>query len=667
MNWFHKIFHTKMNLRTTVLASFLVCLSVIVFEQSKFGDILENEIALGSSYQFRSKIGRDPDLSSRLKVFFFDDKAFATVGRPSFTTDEWLKVFKSLDERKPKAILVDKIFSFPSGDIDSILRAGTDIQTKIYTASFSTPTKIPGRHPVDDSPSLSYKDPIFQNVDFEVKGSKPYIYGASKELRKFFSGTGQVEYRNQSHVPGYIKAGKNSVLLHISASAAESYSAEENVLVANGKRIRLDRRGRVLVNHGTKEALAKNSYGMSPLYLRATKTKRPISVVNEGDIVLLLPGMYTGGSDWHRTLLGTMPGGTLIAAMVNSVLTGRHLYKWDWGRPFFVVTGALLGLGLGAFLGGGFFWVGFAFVLICVPLVGMLSFAYFSWFVPWFYPLASFGATSLLAMGQKTSALRNQKIRMEAELETAHAVQKHFIKDGEFVGKHFVSYGLFLGASECSGDWLFKISNHKYDFLFLGDVMGHGISAALVTSLASSIVRSEIVHEGASLEGIAKTINRVMYATFSGKISMSLTAFAFFHDRKSVEILNAGHTFPILIEKGKAKTIRVTGSLLGVSVATNFQTKIFEFQQGQRLFTYTDGLIESQQEGVKNIRTKKLIALVEKFASRSIENMNLDLYKETSRVLNRKQAPDDITMLCVDLGKEPAGQTTYVEEFDKVA
>jgi len=639
-----------MNLRVTLLASCLVILSLTVFERSKFGDVLENEIAVGASYQLRSWLDKDPKISDRLKVFFFDDKAFAAVGRPDLNISEWVDVFASLDERKPKAILVDKLFSFPEGDLGKMIHAKLKNQTAIYTASFSTMTKIPGRSEIKNTAASGYNDHSFREVSFSVKGKTPYIYGANRKIRGFLSGTGHVEYRSQSHIPAFIKAGEKRILPHISSKVADSYEVENGVIIPNGVKVNTDSRGRILVNHGTKEALTKQSYGMAPLYIRATRSKKPISVVNEGDIVLLLPGMFTGGSDWHRTLLGTMPGGTIIAALVNSVLTGEHLHKWTHGRPFFIVLSAAIGVGLGLFAGGGLFWIVFALTLLLVPVSGMFAFTYLSIAFPWFYPLIGFGVSSLLAMGQKTSALRTQKIRMESELETAHAVQKHFIKDGEFIGRNFISYGLFLGASECSGDWLFKISNQHSDYLFLGDVMGHGVSAALVTSLASSIVRAEIEREGVTLEHMATVINKVMYETFAGKISMSLTAFSFCHGVEEVEILNAGHTFPIIIENGKAKTIRVTGSLLGVAADSSFKVKKVPFHPGQRLFTYTDGLVESQSEKIPNIRTKKLFGLIEKCSKLPLQQMNLELYEETSQVLGRRQAPDDITLLCVDLG-----------------
>ncbi len=656
MRWLPKITVANFNLRTTILAAALVWLSLVVFERSKFGDILENEIAVGGSYQMRSWLGKNPKLSPKLKVFFFDDKTFAALGKPDLSTAEWAAIFKSLDARKPRAILIDKIFSFPGGDVLDLLSKRDDIQTKIYTAGFSTSVNITGRSEVKNIGEAGYREPIFREVSFEQKQATPFIYGASKQLRRFFDGAGHVQYMNQSHIPGYIKAGRKTIFPHLSSAVSDSYDVKENSITVNTKKVNLDSRGRMLVNHGTKESLAASSFGMTPLYLRATRSKKPISVVNEGDTVLILPAMYTGGSDWHATLLGSMPGGVIIAGMVNSVLTGKHINKWDTGRPFFVLVGILLGLWLGLIASGGFFWFGLFIVFGCVPLAGMLIFTYYSLSIPWFYPLISFGVTSLFAMGQRTSSLRVQKIRMESELETARTVQKHFIKDGEYVGKHFKSYGLFLGASECSGDWLFKISNDKYDFLFLGDVMGHGISAALVTSMASAIVRSELARGDVPLKQIATVLNQVMYATFAGKISMSLTAFSFCRDRKMVDILNAGHTFPVLIENGKAKTIRVTGSLLGVSEAVSFNTKTLEFYAGQRLFTYTDGLVESQDKAVSNIRTKKLFSLIEKYADSSLEDMSMELFRETSKILGRKQAPDDITMLCIDLDKSSSSQ-----------
>ncbi|NRA45437.1 MAG: hypothetical protein HRU09_10835 [Oligoflexales bacterium] len=49
------------------------------------------------------------------------------------------------------------------------------------------------------------------------------------------------------------------------------------------------------------------------------------NIVEPDDIVLILPNMYTGSTDFHSSPLGYVPGGFFIASIINSTLNGKWL------------------------------------------------------------------------------------------------------------------------------------------------------------------------------------------------------------------------------------------------------------------------------------------------------------------------------------------------------
>ena len=86
-------------------------------------------------------------------------------------------------------------------------------------------------------------------------------------------------------------------------------------------------------------------------------------------------------------------------------------------------------------------------------------------------------------IGQLMSEV-GHKARMETELETARLVQTRFFPQRAFEHGGFRISGRSIAATECGGDWWNYRHVGGWLYVAMGDVTGHGVSAALVTSAA---------------------------------------------------------------------------------------------------------------------------------------------------------------------------------------
>src|SRR5690606_8278511 len=98
-----------------------------------------------------------------------------------------------------------------------------------------------------------------------------------------------------------------------------------DMLSINGKDVRLNRRGQVAFNLAPAETYYGETYSLKSI-MTLVQRGMPLSKINQGDVILILPALYTGNFDVRDTPLGRMPGGFLLAANLNSMLTG------DWLR-----------------------------------------------------------------------------------------------------------------------------------------------------------------------------------------------------------------------------------------------------------------------------------------------------------------------------------------------
>lgn len=65
--------------------------------------------------------------------------------------------------------------------------------------------------------------------------------------------------------------------------------------------------------------ILENSYGMDAL-MHFSFSGKKIPVVQDDDVVLLVPAAYTGHTDWTDSPLGLLPGSYTLFSVINSTL-----------------------------------------------------------------------------------------------------------------------------------------------------------------------------------------------------------------------------------------------------------------------------------------------------------------------------------------------------------
>lgn len=148
-------------------------------------------------------------------------------------------------------------------------------------------------------------------------------------------------------------------------------------------------------------------------------------------------------------------------------------------------------------------------------------------------------------------------------------------------------------AGQVSGDYCDLVSTDSGDLYFMiGDVSGKGVAASLLMSRLHAIFRS-FIGAGLTVGELVERANQVFaestmrpyYATLvCGKAAAS----------GEVEICNAGHCAPLLLQDKAVRPIAATGLPVGMFCQERYAVKDFKMNQGDRLFLYTDGLSEAR-------------------------------------------------------------------------
>jgi len=235
---------------------------------------------------------------------------------------------------------------------------------------------------------------------------------------------------------------------------------------------------------------------------------------------------------------------------------------------------------------------------------------------------------------------------LEEDLELASQIQTGLLPlptqkiDGWDVSYHYEP------AGAVSGDYCDLIKGEDQSLHFvLGDVSGKGVAASMLMAHLHAMFRT-LTSINLPLEQMVERASRVFcestlptqYATLvCGRASTS----------GEVELCNAGHLPPLLIQEGKVTSISATGLPLGVFCSESFSVNRVQMSKGDTLFLYTDGLSESLDGAGNEYGADRLSRVLNDNHNLSPESI-ISLCRQELHTFAEGRLPgDDLTLMAI--------------------
>jgi len=243
--------------------------------------------------------------------------------------------------------------------------------------------------------------------------------------------------------------------------------------------------------------------------------------------------------------------------------------------------------------------------------------------------------------------------RIKAELQIAQKIQLAIIPKVLPVSDFINLSGKYMPMTDLGGDYydVFNIDENKIVVL-IADVCGHGVPAALITSMAKFSFRNHS-YSGRSTSEVLKRVNEELYSII-GKEEYLTVFYGIIDIEKGIlEYTNAGHNdVYILKENGNIEVLPANSYLVGFMNNIDFVSNSISLEKGDRIVLYTDGIPEAKNsnkdlfgyERLKDIllRSKNLIA----------EKAVNFLMNEVNNYIGDYPQNDDMTLLFVDIIKD---------------
>jgi phosphoserine phosphatase RsbU/P len=264
-----------------------------------------------------------------------------------------------------------------------------------------------------------------------------------------------------------------------------------------------------------------------------------------------------------------------------------------------------------------------------------------------------------------SSELAAKNAQLEADLRMAREVQLALLPreyptvNGDGLADHtpfkFAHY--YHPAAAVGGDYFdfFPLSQSRVG-IFICDVIGHGLRAALVTAIIRALLeelRPIMANAGRFLSSLNSRLRAILERVEEPFVA---TAFYLIVDAasKEAQFANAAHPVPVRLRRAIPSAEPITddkakiGPALGLFDELTYPTFTCPFESNDCLVLFTDGLYEVDSPEGEQFGKNALISSLDRLATLSVEKLFPAIVDEVCRFTARQYFDDDVCMVAVE-------------------
>lgn len=249
-----------------------------------------------------------------------------------------------------------------------------------------------------------------------------------------------------------------------------------------------------------------------------------------------------------------------------------------------------------------------------------------------------------------------ERMRIKQALNVAMEVQQNLLPQEvpQIPGLDIAARSIY--CDETGGDFydFLQIQRHSSPFLGIavGDVSGHGVSAALLMATIRAFIKSKVTEPNSIAESITDANQLLTQDTRDSGQFVTLFYTEISPDTKSLRWVRAGHDPAIFYDprRDKFEELRGQGMALGIDPVFKYQESTIEnISSGNTLVIATDGLWEAQNQKGEMFGKHRLKALVRRHAGSSSDVILKAIIDSIKKFQGSVSQEDDITLLVIKI------------------
>ncbi len=262
--------------------------------------------------------------------------------------------------------------------------------------------------------------------------------------------------------------------------------------------------------------------------------------------------------------------------------------------------------------------------------------------------------SNLLAMKISNTRLLDAQREKAQELEAATRIQRNFLVAEPLCPDGYELHVRLDSCTEVAGDLydVLMLPSRRYLFV-LGDVVGHGMAAALVMANVLAAVRALVRHVDSPRE-VIETLQEEMRASVGTRSYVTLFLGILDPRTHAMEFVNAGHESPVIYSpNGAMRRLESTAAPVGMPVAVPVESAHERLELGELFCAWSDGLPEAHkpdEEPVRFLHDQEPIELMiqkDMLGARggSLQSLSDLVFQRVKEWMGGAAATDDQTLL----------------------
>jgi sigma-B regulation protein RsbU (phosphoserine phosphatase) len=255
--------------------------------------------------------------------------------------------------------------------------------------------------------------------------------------------------------------------------------------------------------------------------------------------------------------------------------------------------------------------------------------------------------------GRRTFSREEKLDEIEKELDIAKRIQLSILPEDFPESACFQVAARYVPMTMVAGDFYeFLIAEDRRAGVLIADVSGHGIPAALISSMVKFAATSQRGH-ATDPAGLLSAMNTTLCGNTQGQF---VTAAYVYLDAALGELCYSAAAHPpmLLLRNGEVTAIEKNGLMLAFFPEADYVTAVHPLKSGDRFLLYTDGIVEAFNLKADQFGQDNLCLLLRQTAHLSV-SQTADRIISSIQEWSVHQA-DDLTVLVCDYVDRLDGQ-----------